>query len=317
MSALLDAGRSLYFEKQSLTWGFETAMKPREIAKHFRVTDGTHFRLKDFNPAETLGLKSKEHARETLERGVARLSDLQQRLFAQDRWAILVILQAMDAAGKDSTIKHVMSGVNPEGCNVTSFKTPSNEDLNHDFLWRSMRFLPERGTIGIFNRSYYEEVLIVRVHPEILARERLPEHLVSGKIWQERFDDINALESYLGRNGIVVLKFFLNLSKKEQKARFLERLDEPEKNWKFSTSDVLEREHWDQYMRAYEEMIRNTSTKHAPWHVVPADHKWFTRLAVAEAIIDAMEKLDLSFPKVDSDRRKDIKKARATLQRKS
>jgi PPK2 family polyphosphate:nucleotide phosphotransferase len=292
-------------------------MKPREFAKPFRIADGTHFRLKDFDPAETLGLKSKEHARETLEHGIARLSELQEKLYAQDRWAVLLILQAMDAAGKDSTIKHVMSGVNPQGCSVTSYKAPSAEDLNHDFLWRTMRSLPERGTIGIFNRSYYEEVLVVRVHPEILAREKLPVRLVSDKIWQERFEDINAFERYLSRNGIVVLKVFLNLSKKEQKARFLERLDEPEKNWKFSTSDVLEREHWNEYMRAYEEMIRNTSTKCAPWHVVPADHRWFSRLAVAEAIIDSMEELNLSFPKVDSEKRKDLKKARAALQRKS
>jgi PPK2 family polyphosphate:nucleotide phosphotransferase len=292
-------------------------MKPREFAKPFRVADGIHFRLKDFDPADTLGLKSKEHAHEALERGIARLSELQEKLYAQDRWAILVILQAMDAAGKDSTIKHVMSGVNPQGCQVTSFKAPSADDLNHDFLWRTMRFLPERGNIGIFNRSYYEEVLVVRVHPEILAREKLPERLVSGKIWQERFADINAYENYLSRNGIVVLKFFLNLSKKEQKRRFLDRLDEPGKNWKFSTSDVLERQHWDEYMRAYEEMIRNTSTKSAPWFVVPADHKWFTRLTVAEAIIDSMEELDLSFPKVDSGKRKDLKKARAALRRES
>ena len=292
-------------------------MKPREFAKPFRITDGTHFRLADFDPSVTLGLKSKEHAREALERGIARLSELQEKLYAQDRWAILLILQAMDAAGKDSTIKHVMSGVNPQGCKVTSYKTPSAEELNHDFLWRTTRNLPERGTIGIFNRSYYEEVLVVRVHLEIFASEKLPAHLVTDKIWQERFVDINAFESYLFRNGIVILKFFLHLSKKEQKARFLERLDEPEKNWKFSNSDVLERKHWDEYMSAYEDMIRNTSTKCAPWHVVPADHKWFTRLAVAEAIIESLEALDLSFPKVDPARRKDLKKARAALLRKT
>ncbi len=292
-------------------------MKPREFAKPFCITDGTHFRLKDFDPSVTLGLKSKEHARETLERGIARLSELQEKLYAQDRWAILILLQAMDAAGKDGTIKHVMSGVNPQGCSVTSFKTPSAEELNHDFLWRNMRALPERGTIGIFNRSYYEEVLVVRVHPELFAKEKLPAGLVTDKIWQERFADINAFESYLFRNGVVVLKFFLHLSKKEQKARFLERLDKPDKNWKFSASDVLEREHWDEYMHAYEEMIRNTSTKCAPWYVVPADHKWFTRLVVAEAIIDSLEALDLSFPEVDPARRKDLKKARAALLRKS
>jgi PPK2 family polyphosphate:nucleotide phosphotransferase len=292
-------------------------MKPREFAKPFRITDGTHFRLKDFDPADTRGLKSKDHAQEALEHGVARLAELQGKLYAQDRWAILMILQAMDAAGKDSTIKHVMSGVNPEGCQVTSFKTPSAEDLQHDFLWRTSRALPERGKIGIFNRSYYEEVLIVRVHPEILALEKMPQQLVSGKIWQERYADINALESYLSRNGIAILKVFLNVSKKEQKKRFLDRLDDPEKKWKFSANDVLERKRWDDYMRAYEDMIRNTSTKCAPWYVVPADHKWFTRLAVADALIDRMEELELSFPEVDSEKRKDLKKARSALRRES
>ena len=290
-------------------------MKPSEFAKPFRVTDGANFHLKDFDPEDTLGLKSKEHASEALERGIARLSELQEKLYAQDRWGILLILQGMDAAGKDSTIKHVMSGVNPQGCRVTSFKAPSDEDLEHDFLWRTTRFLPERGGIVIFNRSYYEAVLIARVHPEILSREKVPPRLISGKIWQERFEDINANELYLNRNGIVVLKFFLNLSKKEQKKRFLERLDEPEKKWKFSASDVLERQYWDDYMRAYEEMIRNTSTKYAPWYVVPADHKWFTRLVVAEALIHSLEELDLSFPEMDSEKRRDLKKAQAALQR--
>jgi PPK2 family polyphosphate:nucleotide phosphotransferase len=288
-------------------------MKPSEYAKPFRVADGAGFRLKDFDPAETLGLKSKEHAREALEHGIARLCDLQEKLYAQDRWAVLLVLQAMDAAGKDSTIKHVMSGLNPQGCSVTSFKAPSTADLDHDFLWRATRSLPERGKIGIFNRSYYEEVLVARVHPEILSREKLPPDLVSGKIWQGRFEDINAYERYLSRNGIVVLKFFLNVSKKEQKRRFLERLDEPEKNWKFSTSDALERQHWNEYMGAYEEMIRNTSTDRAPWYVVPADHKWFTRVVVAEALVQALDRLDLSFPRVDAEKRKDLKKARAIL----
>jgi PPK2 family polyphosphate:nucleotide phosphotransferase len=288
-------------------------MKPSEYAKRFRVIDGTNFRLNDFDPAETLGLKSKEHAQKILEHGTARLSDLQEKLFAQDRWAILVVLQGMDAAGKDSTVKHVMSGLNPQGCSVRAFKEPSREELDHDFLWRATRSLPERGKIGIFNRSYYEEVLVVRVHPEILARERLPADLVSRKIWQERFEDINAYERYLGRNGIVVVKFFLNLSKKEQKKRFLERLDHPEKNWKFAASDVLERQAWDKYMAAYEDMIRNTSTKRAPWYVVPADHKWFTRVVVAEALVQALNKLHLSFPQFDDEKRKDLKKARAIL----
>jgi PPK2 family polyphosphate:nucleotide phosphotransferase len=290
-------------------------MKPREFVKPFQVADGSHFRLKDFNSAETLGLKSKEHAKKTLERGIARLAELQETLHAQDRWAILVILQAVDAAGKDSTIKHVMSGVNPQGCEVHSFKAPSAEELQHDFLWRTSRALPERGKIGIFNRSYYEEVLAVRVHPEFLAQKKIPAKLVTENIWEKRFEEINSFERYLTGNGIVVLKFFLHLSKQEQKKRFLERLDQPEKNWKFSMNDVLERQHWEKYMHVYEDMIRNTSMKHAPWYVVPADHKWFARLIVAEAIIDAMESLDLSFPKMDTERRKELQDARSALKR--
>jgi PPK2 family polyphosphate:nucleotide phosphotransferase len=284
-----------------------------EFVNPFRVSDGKQFRLKDFEPAETLGVKSKEQAKETLERGIARLADLQEKLYAQDRWAILVVLQAMDAAGKDSTIKHVMSGLNPQGCQVTSFKAPSTEELQHDFLWRTSRSLPERGKIGIHNRSYYEEVLIVRVHPEFLDRERIPTQLKSDRIWQERFEEINAFERYLVRNGIVPVKFFLHLSKKEQRKRFLERLDDREKEWKFSVSDAKERQYWDRYMQAYEDMIQNTSSKHAPWHVVPADHKWFTRLVVAEAIIDVLEGLDLAFPKLDSGEQKELKKARKAL----
>lgn len=289
-------------------------MKKGEFAKPFQIADGSHFRLKDFDPADTLGLKSKEHAQKKLEQGVARLAELQEMLYAQDRWAILMILQGMDAAGKDSTINHVMSGVNPQGCEVNSFKTPSAEELEHDYLWRTSRTLPERGKIGIFNRSYYEEVLVVRVHPELLAREKMPESLCSDGTWQKRFEDINAFERYLSRNGIVVLKFFLHLSKKEQKKRFLERLEAPEKNWKFSMSDALERQHWEKYMQAYEDMIRNTSTKHAPWYAVPADHKWFSRLVVAEALIDALESLDLSFPEMDAKKRKELKEARAALE---
>ena len=277
------------------------------------MTDGAEFRLKDYDPAETLGLKSKEHAQKTLESGVARLAELQDKLFAQGTWAVLVVLQAMDAAGKDSTIKHVMSGVNPQGCSVSAFKEPSAEELKHDFLWRAARVLPERGKIGIFNRSYYEEVLVVRVHPELLLNERLPAELMSGKIWRERFEDIRAFERYLDRNGIVILKFFLNISKEEQRKRFLERLDEPEKNWKFSAKDVMERKYFDKYMNAYEEMIQNTSTERAPWYVVPADHKWFTRLVVAEALIHALDKLHLSYPQVDKRKRGDLKKARAIL----
>jgi len=288
-------------------------MKPKRLDKHFRITDGTKFRLKDFDPSETLGLKSKAHSQQILEHGILRLAKLQEKLFAQDRWAILVILQAMDAAGKDSTIKHVMSGVNPLGCQVTSFKAPTEEDLNHDFLWRTTRLLPERGQIGIFNRSYYEEVLIVRVQPEVLAREKLAKSLISGNLWRDRFEDINAHERYLSRNGIVILKFFLNISKEEQRKRFLDRLEMPEKNWKFSEQDVLKRKHWKEYMRAYEDMIRNTSTENAPWYVVPANHKWFARVAVAEAIITALEQLNLSYPKVEREKRKDLKKAEEAL----
>ena len=292
-------------------------MKSREITKSFRIADGSHFRMKDYSPRETLGLKSKQQAHEILQRGIKRLSELQEKLYAHDRWAILLILQAMDAAGKDSTIKHVMSGVNPQGCNVISFKSPSAEDLDHDFLWRTERFLPTRGMIGIFNRSYYEEVLVIRVHPEMLARENVPSQLITNKIWQERFEDINAFERHLARNGTKIVKIFLNLSKDEQRKRFLERLDEPEKNWKYSANDILERKHWENYMLAYEDMIRNTSTQSAPWYVIPADHKWFARLAVAEVMIHAMDSLDLSFPEMDAAKRQEIKNARATLKRKS
>jgi PPK2 family polyphosphate:nucleotide phosphotransferase len=290
-------------------------MKPGKFAETFRITQGSSFRLKDSDPGETLRLKSKEQAQKLLEKGIARLRDLQEKLYAQDLWALLLIFQGMDAAGKDSTIEHVMSGVNPQGCQVYSFKAPSVEELNHDFLWRATRCLPERGRIGIFNRSYYEEVLVVRVHRELLASERLAPSLLTQKIWDERFEDINAFERHLSRNGVVLCKFFLHISRKEQKERFLSRLDEPEKNWKFSLADVRERQHWGAYMRAYEEMIQNTSTKRAPWYVVPADHKWFTRLVVAEAITDALEELDLAFPKVDAVRRKELRAARETLKR--
>jgi PPK2 family polyphosphate:nucleotide phosphotransferase len=290
-------------------------MKSHEFAKAFGVTDGSHFRLKHYHPQETLGLKSKEHAKEILERGIERLSELQGKLYAQDRWAILMNLQGMDAAGKDSTIKHVMSGVNPQGCQVHSFKAPSEEELQHDYLWRTSRSVPERGAIGIFNRTYYEEVLAVRVHPELLSHEKIPAELISKNIWKKRFEDINAFERYLSRNGIRVLKFFLHLSKHEQKERFLERLDQPEKNWKFSMSDVMERKYWNKYMDAYEDMIRHTSTEHAPWYVVPADHKWFSRLVVAEVTVHALQSLDLSFPKRDANKRRELENARAELKR--
>ncbi len=288
-------------------------MNSGSFAKPFHITDGKTFRLKDIDPGDTGSLKSNENAREWLERGVARLSDLQEKLYAQDKWALLLIFQAMDAAGKDGTIKHVMSGVNPQGCQVFSFKTPSSEELDHDFLWRTMRCLPERGRIGIFNRSYYEETLVVRVHPELLEHQKLPPSLITKDIWQERFEDINAFEHYLSRNGIVIRKFFLHVSREEQRQRFLSRLDEPEKNWKFSSADAREREHWDAYMAAYEDLLRHTSTRHSPWYVVPADNKWFTRLVVAAAVVDTLESLDLHFPKVDAEKRKDLAAARETL----
>ena len=290
-------------------------MKRKDVGRAFRVKDGEGFRLTRIDPAETLGFKSKDEVAETVARGVERLSALQEKLYAQDRWAVLLVFQALDAAGKDSTIKHVMSGVNPQGCQVYSFKAPSNEDLEHDFFWRAARCLPERGRIGIFNRSYYEEVLVVRVHPEILAREKLPQAMVTKNIWKERFEDIVAFERHLARNGTLVLKFFLHVSRAEQRRRFLERLDKPAKNWKFSAADLAERQHWKAYMQAYEEMIQHTATSGAPWYVVPADHKWFTRLVVMEAIIAALEKLDLAFPTVPPEERKALKSARAELER--
>src|SRR6266702_8003802 len=284
------------------------------IVEPYCITKGEKFRLKDHDPADTNGLKDKRQAEGLLEDGIQLLSHMQEKLYAQDRWALLLIFQAMDAAGKDGAIKHVMSGVNPQGCQVYSFKTPSSEDLNHDFLWRTSKVLPERGHIGIFNRSYYEEVLVVRVHRDILNHERLPESLISKNLWQERFDDIGNFERYLSRNGTVIRKFFLNVSKKEQKRRFLERLDTPEKNWKFSAADVRERECWDDYMKAYEELIVETSTKHAPWYVIPADNKWFTRLAVAAAIVDTLQELNVAYPTVDADKQKELTAARTELE---
>jgi PPK2 family polyphosphate:nucleotide phosphotransferase len=287
--------------------------KSAGLAEPFRISKGKRFRLKDVDPGDTLDLESKQAAKEGLQRGVARLAELQDALYAQDRWSLLLLFQAMDAAGKDSTIKHVMSGVNPQGCQVFSFKAPSREELDHDFLWRASRRLPERGRIGIFNRSYYEEVLVVRVHRELLECQKLPPALVSRDIWSQRYEDINAVERYLSRNGTRILKFFLHVSRKEQKKRFLSRLDEPEKNWKFSAADVDERQHWDAYMEAYEEAIRATATEHAPWHVVPADHKWFTRLAVVSAVVAALEELDLAYPEVSPDEREKFEAARSKL----
>src|SRR5579872_58003 len=288
-------------------------MKLGKLAHTFRIEDGKHFRLKDYDPADTGHWKSKEHAEATLMEGVARTADLQDKLYAQDNWSLLLIFQAMDAAGKDGAIKHVMSGVNPQGCQVHAFKAPSDTELQHDFLWRTTRDLPERGHIGIFNRSYYEEVLVVRVHPVILKSQKTPPSLVGKKIWDERFEDIRCFERHMARSGTVIRKFFLNVSKKEQKKRFLERLDQPEKNWKFSTSDIRERACWDDYQKAYEDMIANTATEHAPWYVVPADNKWFTRLVVSTVIIDTLKSLDLAYPKVDDAKLKELAAAKKIL----
>jgi PPK2 family polyphosphate:nucleotide phosphotransferase len=288
--------------------------KARELAKPFRVTDDG-FRLKDIKPGDTLEFTSedKPRAKEALAMGVDLLAELQDMLYAQDRWAVLLIFQAMDAAGKDGAIKHVMSGINPQGCQVFSFKAPSSEDLDHDYLWRCLRHLPERGRIGIFNRSYYEETLVVRVHREFLEKQKLPPELVTKDIWNDRFQDIRSFERYLTRNGVVIRKFFLHVSNKEQKKRFLERIEEPEKNWKFSVNDAKEREHWDEYMEAYEDMIQNTATKHAPWYVVPGDNKWFTRVVVAAAVIDALADLDLHYPKVSDEKLKELAAAKRAL----
>jgi PPK2 family polyphosphate:nucleotide phosphotransferase len=288
-------------------------MKREKFIKPFRVENGKHFRLKDHDPGDTRGLASEGDAADLLKKGIRQMAELQDRLYAQDRWAVLVILQAMDAAGKDSVIKHVMSGVNPQGCQVSAFKEPNSEELDHDFLWRANKNLPRRGDIGIFNRSYYEEVLVVRVHDELLKKERIPSPLISKHIWKERFEDINSHERYLTRNGIVIRKFFLNVSKEEQKKRFLRRLEEPEKNWKLSPSDVRERERWDDYMNAYEDMIAHTASEHAPWYIVPADNKWFTRAVVAEAVIETLESLKLTYPKLDAEQKKQLKAAREAL----
>ena len=288
-------------------------MKADKLARAYRVEKGKHFRLKDFDPADTGHWHSKEHAQEALLEGVARTVELQDMLYAQDNWAVLLIFQGMDAAGKDGVISHVMSGVNPQGCQVYSFKVPTETELQHDFLWRTTCSLPERGHIGIFNRSYYEEVLVVRVHPEILKSQKTPPSLVTKKIWDERFEDIRGFERHMTQSGTVIRKFFLNLSKKEQKRRFLERLEEPEKNWKFSAADIRERKYWDDYQDAYEDMIRNTAAEVAPWYVVPADNKWFTRLVVSMALVETLESLDVSYPKVDPEKRKELEAAKKIL----
>ncbi len=289
-----------------------------KFIKPYRVTDGKKFRLKDVDPGDTAGFKAedKPRAKEALADGVTLLAELQDKLYAQDQWGLLLNFQAMDAAGKDGSIKHVMSGVNPQGCQVYSFKAPSAEELDHDFMWRCLKNLPERGRIGIFNRSYYEETLVVRVHPEYLAGQKVPKKLITKRIWNERFEDIRGIERYLSRNGILVRKFFLHVSKKEQKRRFMERLDNPEKNWKFSSADAKERGYWDAYMEAYEDMIRNTATPEAPWYVVPADNKWFSRLVVAAAVIEALDSMSLHYPQVSEAKLKELEIARKILEKK-
>ena len=294
----------------------EIIKKVSELAEPFRISKGKDFRLKDVDPDDTLDFTKEEHksrAKEVLASGVMALAELQDKLYAQDKWAVLLIFQAMDAAGKDGAIKHVMSGVNPQGCQVYSFKSPSAEDLDHDYLWRCMKCLPNRGHIGIFNRSYYEEVLVVRVHPNFLAKAKLPPKLVGKNIWDERYEDMRNFEQYLARNGVIVRKFFLHVSKKEQKQRFLDRIDDSQKNWKFSSNDASERDYWDDYMEAYEEMIQGTATKEAPWYVVPANNKWFTRVVVASAVIEALDSLDLAYPKVDESKLKELAAAKKKL----
>jgi PPK2 family polyphosphate:nucleotide phosphotransferase len=287
--------------------------KVRKLINPYRVTDGKEFKLKDIDPDDTgdFDKSDKERFKEGLEEGILALRELQEKLYADDKWGVLLIFQAMDAAGKDGAIKHVFSGINPQGCQVYSFKSPSSEDLDHDFMWRCLKNLPEKGRFGIFNRSYYEEVLVVRVHPEFLDAQRLPKN--NNNIWKKRYQDICNIEKYMSHNGILVLKFFLHVSKKEQKKRFLERLDKPEKNWKFSHADVKERQHWDEYMEAYEDMIRNTASENAPWFVVPANNKWFTRTVVAAAVIDALASLKLEFPKLDSKKLEELAAARQAL----
>jgi PPK2 family polyphosphate:nucleotide phosphotransferase len=289
-----------------------------DLISPYRITSGHRFSLGSIDPEKTLWFEDdgKDLAEDDLKAYLGELAELQDKLYAQDRWALLLIFQAMDAAGKDSAIKHVFSGINPQGCHVTSFKAPSHEELDHDYLWRCCRALPERGRIGIFNRSYYEEVLVVRVHEDLLKAQKLPQALMTSRIWDERYEDMRNFERYLTRNGIVVRKFFLHVSREEQRTRFLARLEEPEKNWKFAAGDVRERAHWNGYMRAYEQMIRHTATDYAPWFVVPADHKWFTRLVVSAAIVDALSSLRLHYPRVSPSRRRELAEARAELLKK-
>ncbi len=293
------------------------AKRVHEFIEQYVVESGEDFRLKDHDPGDTHDLKSgdKPEAKRFTEEGIALLSDMQDKLYAQSNWGLLLIFQAMDAGGKDSTIKHVMSGVNPQGVEVHSFKEPSTEEVAHDFLWRTNRCLPARGKIGIFNRSYYEEVLVVRVHPELLEKERIPDELRRDQFWKNRYEDINAFERYLTRNGVAIRKVFLNVSKKEQRRRFLERLDSPKKNWKFSPADVQERKYWDDYQLAYEKMIRNTASEHAPWVVVPADNKWFTRLLVVATVVDALSEMNLEYPKLSEEKVAALRAARKELEK--
>jgi PPK2 family polyphosphate:nucleotide phosphotransferase len=291
----------------------ELIKEAARLAEPYCVTKGDKFRMKDYDPGDTNGVKSKKPAEKLLAESSEAVSDMQELLYAQDCWSLLLIFQGMDAAGKDGAIKHVMSGINPQGCDVFSFKFPTNEELDHDFLWRCHKVVPERGKIGIFNRSYYEEVLVVRVHPAVLGAQKLPEPLVTKHIWDERYEDINAFERYLARNGVVIRKFFLHLSKKEQERRFLSRLDDPKKNWKFSLADAKERGFWKDYAEAYEEAIQSTATKHAPWYIVPADNKWFARLVIAAAIVEALHGLDLAFPRVDKAKKKELEEIREKL----
>ena len=287
-----------------------------ELIAAYTVTGGKDFRLKDYDPGD-LGPASqddKQRSRDLLEQGVEILAELQDVLYAQDQWSVLLIFQAMDAAGKDGAIKHVMSGVNPQGCQVFSFKAPSAEDLKHDYLWRCLKCLPERGRIGIFNRSYYEETLVVRVHPELIEKQKIPRELIKKKIWEQRFEDIRNVENYLSHNGVVIRKFYLNLSAGEQKKRFLDRLENPTKNWKFSAGDAHERSFWKDYMNAYEETIANTASEEAPWYVVPADNKWFTRVVVAAVVVDALASLDLEYPKVSDAQKQDLETVKQKLQ---
>jgi PPK2 family polyphosphate:nucleotide phosphotransferase len=301
-------------EPKSKKRGRKERLKDIEkLLEPYRVTDGKGFRLSDINPRDTRVVKKDDAARYLAE-GVRLLAEHQDKLYAQDQWGVLLLFQAMDAAGKDGAIRHVMSGVNPQGCQVYSFKAPSSEEMDHDFLWRTSKSLPERGRIGIFNRSYYEEVLVVRVHDQILRSQKLPRELISKRIWEQRYEDIAAFERYLARQGYLILKFFLHVSKKAQKERFLERLDRPDKNWKFSLADARERGYWGRYMKAYEDLIRATAAPHAPWFVVPADRKWFSRLVVAAAIYHGIEELDLKYPKVDEAKKRELQQARAALE---